>query len=120
MSTAKEEYLRLLRHPRWQKRRLEIFQRDDWQCQNCHRGLDNGIEFHVHHRRYTGNPWQAPDEDLSTMCALCHEEEHGPPGLGRQELDARCAFLKDKLGAATREVSKVLEEAAELREKMAR
>ena len=32
---GREAYYRKLRDPRWQKRRLEIFARDDWTCQGC-------------------------------------------------------------------------------------
>lgn len=31
----KEEYAKKLMDPRWQKKRLEIFKRDGWKCQNC-------------------------------------------------------------------------------------
>ena len=116
MEPAQEEYFRLLRDPRWQKRRLEIFRRDGWQCQNCDNGLESGVELHVHHLAYLGNPWDAGDEDLSTRCAECHDREHAVPGMSLQELDARTRFLRDKLAAASLDVSKVLRAAAKLRE----
>lgn len=48
-------YLELLKDPRWQKRRLEILERDGWECQNCG-GKDKTL--HVHHKRYRGKPWE--------------------------------------------------------------
>jgi hypothetical protein len=33
---ANQEYLEKLKDPRWQKRRLEILQRDNWYCQRCY------------------------------------------------------------------------------------
>jgi hypothetical protein len=61
-----------LKDPRWQKRRLEIFQRDGWRCGRC----DNSEQtLHVHHRWYEGEPWEAPDEALVTLCEDCHSEE---------------------------------------------
>ncbi len=120
MEPAQEEYFRLLRDPRWQKRRLEIFQRDGWQCQACDNGLEDGVEFHVHHLRYEGLPWEAPDEALSTRCAGCHVREHAAPGMSLQELDARTRFLRDKLSAASLEVGRVLAAASKLREDLAK
>src|SRR5690606_1381500 len=56
---------------RWQKRRLEIFEKDHWQCRACHK---KGGTFHVHHLWYEGsNPWDAPDNALITLCSDCHE-----------------------------------------------
>lgn len=61
-----------LKDPRWQKRRLEILQRDNWTCQEC---SDNKSTLHVHHRRYVRGQmaWQAADDDLVTLCEGCHE-----------------------------------------------
>lgn len=70
----KEEYLKKLKDPRWQKKRLEILQRDDWTCQIC---LDKESTLHVHHRDYIKNtdPWNYPDKFLCTLCETCHESE---------------------------------------------
>lgn len=67
-------YAEKLKDPRWQKKRLEILNRDDWRCQQCFDG-DNTL--HVHHRRYiTGrDPWDYPDHMLVTMCETCHAAE---------------------------------------------
>jgi 5-methylcytosine-specific restriction endonuclease McrA len=60
-----------LRDPRWQKRRLEIFQRDDWQCCICHQSNRN---LQVHHIVYAKlDPWDYPDHLLQTLCDECHE-----------------------------------------------
>jgi len=60
-----------LKDPRWQKRRAEIYQRDGWRCKLCG---DNGDTLHVHHKRYISgyNPWDYDDEDLITLCEMCH------------------------------------------------
>jgi hypothetical protein len=67
-------YADLLRDPRWQKRRLEIFERDQWTCQVC--GATDR-ELQVHHLRYRKGrlPWDHPDEDLQTLCRPCHRNE---------------------------------------------
>ena len=59
--------------PRWQKKRLEILDRDEWTCQRCG-ARDKTL--HVHHFRYHGNapPWEAPVDELATVCEPCHGE----------------------------------------------
>lgn len=67
-------YAEKLQDPRWQRRRLEILQRDKWTCQHC----DNSERtLHVHHRYYGPHPdpWESPDAALVTLCASCHEYE---------------------------------------------
>lgn len=69
----KKVYSEKLKDPRWQKRRLEIFERDDWRCQNCG---DKDNTLHVHHKVYVGSdPWDVPSEFLVTLCEICHEQE---------------------------------------------
>lgn len=70
----KEEYQQLLKDGRWQRKRLEIMQRDDFRCTKC--GTTNDLN--VHHLRYlTGRkPWEYEDADLITLCGRCHKETH--------------------------------------------
>lgn len=67
-------YSELLRHPFWQKRRLEIMQRDGFKCRKCSDILKN---LQVHHLYYIPEtlPWDYPDDALITVCDLCHEKE---------------------------------------------
>ena len=60
--------------PRWQKRRLEIMQRDEFMCQCCY---DPENTLNVHHKYYIHNkkPWEYPSELLITLCEKCHESE---------------------------------------------
>ena len=71
---AKMTYQEMLKHPKWQKKRLEILERDNWECQICH---DSESTLVVHHRRYISNvePWDYPNHLLVTLCEECHEEE---------------------------------------------
>jgi hypothetical protein len=64
-----------LRDPRWQKKRLEIMQRDDWKCRMCG---DSKSTLHVHHTVYSRRkaPWNVPDDTLVTLCERCHELAH--------------------------------------------
>jgi hypothetical protein len=69
---AKPTYSEKLKDPRWQKKRLEIFERDKWKCQSCG-GKTNTLQ--VHHRYYQRgcNPWDYPDECYQTLCEQCHK-----------------------------------------------
>lgn len=67
-------YSKKLLDPRWQKKRLEILQRDNWTCRFCE-STDNTL--HVHHIYYEpkSEPWDAELKHLITLCAECHQEE---------------------------------------------
>lgn len=62
-------YSEQLRDPRWQKKRLEILSRDKWACTLCG---DTETTLHVHHKKYTGNAWDADNGLLITYCEPCH------------------------------------------------
>jgi hypothetical protein len=68
----KQTYSDKLKDPRWQKKRLEVLSRDKFKCRYCD---DDGTELHVHHEKYTGEPWEAPMKDLITICKHCHSIE---------------------------------------------
>lgn len=62
-----------LRNPKWQKKRLEIMQRDTFMCQIC---ADTEETLNVHHKRYVKGKkaWEYNNEDLITICETCHRE----------------------------------------------
>lgn len=63
-----------LKSPKWQKKRLEILNRDNFTCQYCG---DTETELHVHHKRYeSGDPWDSNSDDLVTICKHCHFVAH--------------------------------------------
>lgn len=66
-------YSELLKDPRWQKKRLEILSRDNFQCKVC---CSTEKTLHVHHQYYIKslNPWEYKDESLITLCDECHED----------------------------------------------
>ncbi len=64
------KYSDKLKDPRWQRLRLEVMNRDDFTCRSCN---DRASTLNVHHKQYSGNPWDAPLEALETLCELCHE-----------------------------------------------
>ena len=64
-------YAEKLKHPKWQKKRLEIMQRDNFKCVYCG---DTETTLNVHHLKYAGKPWEANDDALITVCEDCHRE----------------------------------------------
>jgi hypothetical protein len=77
------KYADKLKDVRWQKRRLEILQRDEFMCKSCFANEESAAEMedtltlHVHHMYYEGNrdPWDYPNESLVTLCSECHDEQ---------------------------------------------
>jgi len=66
-------YAEKLKDPRWQKKRLEIFQRDNFRCMEC---FSDTKTLQVHHKAYKGkDPWDTPNELLITYCERCHQNE---------------------------------------------
>lgn len=70
-----KSYSEDLRNPLWQKKRLQILDRDDFTCQICgHKDKP----LHVHHFYYENGlkPWEYSDSDMITLCEECHKAEH--------------------------------------------
>jgi hypothetical protein len=77
---VKVSYSEKLKDPRWQKKRLEVLQRDGFACVAC---LATEKTLHVHHCCYTGkmDPWDYESPLLITLCEKCHADvnvEHSP------------------------------------------
>lgn len=68
-------YNEQIKSPHWQKRRLQILQRDNFTCQICGRTEKT---LHVHHLCYRKDAkiWDYPDNTLITLCEDCHRMEH--------------------------------------------
>jgi hypothetical protein len=76
-------YADKLRDPRWQKKRLDIFTRDNWTCLECGNKKNT---LNVHHIIYLKrDPWDYPNQLLQTFCELCHKEREE---LIKQIIDA--------------------------------
>jgi len=65
-------YLEKLKDPRWQKKRLEIFNRDEFKCKKCGNTKET---LNIHHIKYIKDkePWDYPNELLTTLCEDCHK-----------------------------------------------
>lgn len=66
-----QSYWELLKDPRWQRKRLEVMERDLWTCTQC--GCETNT-LNVHHSYYERGkkPWEYPSESLRTLCEECH------------------------------------------------
>jgi hypothetical protein len=64
-----------LKHPNWQRVRLECLNAAGWKCQHCG---DSESTLHVHHRRYIKGrmAWEYPRENFVVLCEECHESQH--------------------------------------------
>ena len=84
-NSRREAYRQKLKDPRWQKKRLEVFQRDNFTC--CYCG-DWEETLHVHHLRYHKGfePWDYDFSDLLTVCETCHSHESSQRGIIEQAL----------------------------------
>jgi hypothetical protein len=73
MGRENKTYSEKLKDPRWQKKRLQILERDEWLCRTCGRG-DKTL--HVHHSEYISgrDPWEYEDKYLIVLCEDCHAE----------------------------------------------
>lgn len=60
--------------PHWQKKRLLILQRDNFQCQSCG-GTEKTLNVH-HSVPYEKNKkvWDYENDELVTLCQDCHKE----------------------------------------------
>lgn len=68
-------YAEQLKHPFWQRKRLEILQRSDFSCESCG---DTEKTLSVHHKRYIkGRMAREYDgSELDALCVDCHQREH--------------------------------------------
>ena len=73
LKDKKQSYSDKLKSPQWQKKRLEIFSRDNWACVKCG---DTETTLHVHHKEYiNGNdPWDYDSCVFATLCEHCHQQ----------------------------------------------
>jgi hypothetical protein len=69
---SKKSYYEKLKDPRWQKKRLEVMEREGFACQQCH-SIDKTLN--VHHGFYASGyePWEYPSKSLHCLCEECHE-----------------------------------------------
>ena len=72
-------YEESLTSDKWKNKRLQILNRDNYQCQYC----KSTKNLQVHHKYYSKypngkmvEPWNYPDDALITLCQNCHTRVH--------------------------------------------
>jgi len=108
------EYKEKLKSPRWQKKRLEIFDRDSFTCRFCGSQIR---QLQVHHLIYLPerDPWEYSDEYLITLCDQCHSDEEKlkledkflmgnilQSGLSRRQLYSLASLLRTHFDSGNR------------------
>jgi len=65
----------MYRDSRWQRKRLEIMERDGWTCRSCG-AKGEGVTLNVHHAYYEAGkkPWEYPNDAMVTWCEDCHKK----------------------------------------------
>lgn len=78
-------YSEKFKDPRWQKKRLTIFERDDFKCVSCNNTKNT---LHAHHLCYIQgyDPWDYDDIFIVTLCNECHNYFHEEPQLSERYL----------------------------------
>jgi hypothetical protein len=97
-------YREQLRHPNWQRLRLEAMQRAGFKCEKCGTATTT---LNVHHKRYVQGrlAWEYALSELEVLCEPCHEAEHGLGEAGekssadewREEKEALTKLQKEAL-----------------------
>ena len=72
---TKLTYSEQLKHPNWQRKRLEVLEHYGFRCFCC-RSEDKTL--HVHHKQYIKGrkAWEYEVENFEALCEDCHEEAH--------------------------------------------
>lgn len=75
MANKKLTYAEQIKHPNWQKRRLEMLEYYGWACAHCD-AKDKML--HVHHKQYFKGrmAWEYSNEELAVLCEDCHKDHH--------------------------------------------
>jgi len=102
-----EDYKR----PEWQRKRLEILQRDNFLCCYC---AHEGKTLHVHHRYYISkrNLWDYPNWAYVTLCDDCHKLAHEDPEI-QDDWESAVQFLETKKVDQYQSMSSAFRELAE-------
>lgn len=86
--TMKLTYSEQLKHPNWQKLRLEVLSGANFKCSVCD---DKETTLHVHHKQYIKGrlAWEYEASNFEVLCEICHEQAH----LSKSELNHILALI---------------------------
>lgn len=89
---ARKSYSEKLLDPRWQQMRLRVYERDNFTCVSCG---SKDKTLHAHHPQYhpyAEGPWDYDQDEIITLCADCHSDEHS--GLESSKANLILALVK--------------------------
>ncbi len=90
---TKTAYGEKLKDPRWQKLRLEIFNRDGFACRVCgakHKPLN---AHHSYYERDVEGIWDYDPRSIITLCEDCHSQEHEFSPQAREALIQQACIM---------------------------
>jgi len=69
------KYSDQIKHPKWQKKRLEVLNLKGFKCEVCE---NEDKTLHVHHRFYlkNRNAWEYDNDVFQVLCEDCHSKIH--------------------------------------------
>lgn len=72
---AKMTFAEQIKHPNWQKKRLEVMADAGFECESC--GAKD-VTLNVHHKQYIKGRlyWEYERHELACLCEDCHKSEH--------------------------------------------
>lgn len=72
---AKMTFAEQIKHPNWQRKRLEVMEAAGFECENC--GAHD-VTLNVHHKQYVKGRlyWEYERHELACLCEDCHKSEH--------------------------------------------
>lgn len=78
------KYHEQLKHPLWQKKRLEVLESNGFACANCGTKED---QLHVHHPYYKRGAmiWDYEVDELECLCEKCHRNSHDMDDILRRK-----------------------------------
>ena len=79
------DYTKLLQHPKWQKKRLEVLERAGFKCERC--GAEEQ-QLHIHHWYYRKGkkPWEYEDRVFCCLCHTCHSAVRQAKGIMEEQI----------------------------------
>lgn len=74
----------------WKRKRRQILERDNYECQRCKRQGKYSRAITVHHKKHLDKHPELAlvDENLESLCGACHNIEH-PEKLKKPEAERR-------------------------------
>jgi hypothetical protein len=69
---AWKSYAEKLKDPRWQRKRLEVMQRELFTCEECE-STDKTLNVHLGYYEKGRDPWEYDSETLHCLCVDCHD-----------------------------------------------